>query len=105
MNNAFIFPNFVVDEHLRALSEEELKALVVCYRFNTHPTNENLSNFGLSSDVLDDALEKVGIITEAKAKSLIKASASFFNHFGKDFRHSSLAIFPFFLAITVIDCF
>ena len=76
MNNAFIFPNFVVDKHLRALSEEELKALVVCYRFNTNPTNENLLNFGLSSDVLDDALEKVGITTEAKAKSLIKEMAS-----------------------------
>lgn len=76
MNNAFIFPNFVVDEHLHALSEDELKALIVCYRFNTNPTNEDLSNFRLSSDVLDDALEKVGIITEAKAKSLIKGMAN-----------------------------
>lgn len=74
--NSFQMPNCVIDEHLANLNGEEFKALAVCYRFNTSPTNEDLNRFGLDIDILDSALEKIGILTESKAKSLIKEMAN-----------------------------
>ncbi|WP_443090339.1 HNH endonuclease [Basfia succiniciproducens] len=74
--NGFIFPNVIVDEHLRDLSDDELKALFVFYRFNTAPTSEDLSFHGVDNQTLDLALEKVGIMTESRAKALIKEMAN-----------------------------
>ena len=74
--NTFQFPSEIVDKHLTELSSDDLKALLTCYRFNTRPTSDNLRIHGVDSQTLDSALEKVGILTESRAKALVQEMAS-----------------------------
>lgn len=74
--NSFQLPNAVVDDYLMDLSEYELKSLLVCFRFNTCPTDEDLSCYSIDRQIMDLALEKIGFITESRAKALIQEMAS-----------------------------
>lgn len=74
--NSFQLPNAVVDDYLMDLSEDELKSLLICCRFNTCPTDENLSCHSIDRQVMDLALEKIGFMTESRAKALIQEMSS-----------------------------